>query len=89
MRFRPKRKTQFFLPTYKQQGRINYKEVLEVTMKHGDMMVMVGTDIQKVYEVSFTVPIFGFNVPNKISTPLILTACAVSRSQPATSIPNG
>jgi hypothetical protein len=89
MRFRPKRKTQFFLPTKKEQGRICYKEVLEVTMKHGDMMVMVGTDIQKVYEVSIAVLASGFNMSNKISTPSILTACAVSRSLPVTSIPNG
>lgn len=52
MRFRPKRKTQFFLPTHMELGKICYKEVLEVTMKHGDMMVMIGTDIQRVYEVS-------------------------------------
>ncbi|KAK4240107.1 hypothetical protein C8A03DRAFT_13524 [Achaetomium macrosporum] len=50
MKFRPKRKTGFFLPTKKDRGRPGYKEVLEVTMKHGDMMVMVGTEIQKVYE---------------------------------------
>ncbi|KAL2161356.1 hypothetical protein VTH06DRAFT_8578 [Thermothelomyces fergusii] len=50
MRFRPKRNTQFFLPTHQAQGKICYKEVLEVTMKHGDMMVMVGPEIQKVYE---------------------------------------
>jgi len=52
MRFRPKRNTGFFLPTQQVQGRACYKEVLEVTMKHGDMMVMIGTEIQKVYEVS-------------------------------------
>ncbi|KAL2198595.1 hypothetical protein P885DRAFT_33104 [Corynascus similis CBS 632.67] len=50
MRFRPKRNTGFFLPTQQVQGRTCYKEVLEVTMKHGDMMVMIGTEIQKVYE---------------------------------------
>ncbi|KAK4124876.1 hypothetical protein N657DRAFT_615930 [Parathielavia appendiculata] len=50
MRFRPKRKTQFFLPTQQDRGKACYKEVLEVPMKHGDMMVMVGTEIQKVYE---------------------------------------
>ncbi|SPQ19543.1 747741fe-b9b0-4527-9d33-d1795b9f6765 [Thermothielavioides terrestris] len=50
MRFRPKRGTGFFLPTHKQLGKVCYKEVLEVPMKHGDMMVMVGTNIQKVYE---------------------------------------
>ncbi|AEO54781.1 hypothetical protein MYCTH_100011 [Thermothelomyces thermophilus ATCC 42464] len=50
MRFRPKRNTQFFLPTQQVQGKTCYKEVLEVTMKHGDMMVMIGTEIQKVYE---------------------------------------
>ena len=54
MRFRPKRKTQFFLPIHQEQGRVCYKEVLEVVMKHGDMMVMVGPDIQKVYEVSIS-----------------------------------
>ncbi|KAK3310812.1 uncharacterized protein B0T15DRAFT_387684 [Chaetomium strumarium] len=50
MRFRPKRNTGFFLPTKNDRGKPCYKEVLEVTMKHGDMMVMVGTDIQKYYE---------------------------------------
>ncbi|KAL2130787.1 hypothetical protein VTI74DRAFT_5948 [Chaetomium olivicolor] len=50
MRFRPKRNTGFWLPTHQEQGRTCYKEILEVTMKHGDMMVMVGAEIQKVYE---------------------------------------
>jgi hypothetical protein len=57
MRFRPKRGTGFFLPTHKQLGKVCYKEVLEVPMKHGDMMVMVGTNIQKVYEVRWSIPI--------------------------------
>lgn len=52
MRFRPKRNTGFTLPTRKDRGKPCFKEVLEVTMKHGDIMVMVGTEIQKVYEVS-------------------------------------
>ncbi len=52
MSFRPKRNTQFFLPTHRERGRACYSEILEVTMKHGDMMLMVGPDIQKVYEVS-------------------------------------
>lgn len=52
MGFRPKPKTQFFLPTRLEQSKLCYKEILEVTMKHGDMMVMIGTEIQKVYEVS-------------------------------------
>lgn len=52
MRFRPKRNTGFNLPTRQDRGRPCFKEVLEVTMKHGDIMVMVGTEIQKVYEVS-------------------------------------
>ncbi|EAQ89767.1 hypothetical protein CHGG_06386 [Chaetomium globosum CBS 148.51] len=50
MRFRPKRNTGFNLPTRQDRGRPCFKEVLEVTMKHGDIMVMVGTEIQKVYE---------------------------------------
>ncbi|KAL2017379.1 hypothetical protein VTK56DRAFT_2259 [Thermocarpiscus australiensis] len=50
MSFRPKRKTQFFLPTHTENGRLCYKEVLEVVMKHGDMMVMIGPEIQKIYE---------------------------------------
>ncbi len=53
MKFRPKRKTSFLLPTVQDRGNVSYKEVLEVPMKHGDMMVMAGTEIQKVYEVSF------------------------------------
>ncbi|KXX72818.1 hypothetical protein MMYC01_210500 [Madurella mycetomatis] len=47
MRFRPKRKTQFFLPTHLEQGKLCYKEILEVTLKHGGMMVVIGTEIQK------------------------------------------
>ncbi|KAH6855041.1 hypothetical protein B0I37DRAFT_305211 [Chaetomium sp. MPI-CAGE-AT-0009] len=50
MRFRPKRNTGFLLPTRQDRGKACFQEVLEVTMKHGDMMVMVGTEIQKVYE---------------------------------------
>ena len=52
MRFRPKRNTGFDLPTRQDRGKPCFKEVLEVTMKHGDIMVMVGTEIQQVYEVS-------------------------------------
>ncbi|KAK3996318.1 hypothetical protein QBC44DRAFT_232180, partial [Cladorrhinum sp. PSN332] len=50
MRFRPKAKTGFFLPMHKDRGKVVYKEVLEVCMEHGDIMVMSGTEIQRIYE---------------------------------------
>ncbi|KAK4161472.1 hypothetical protein QBC43DRAFT_268635 [Cladorrhinum sp. PSN259] len=50
MRFRPKSKTGFQIPIQKDRGKVVYKEVLEVCMKHGDMMVMCGTEIQRIYE---------------------------------------
>ncbi|KAK4229938.1 hypothetical protein QBC38DRAFT_69141 [Podospora fimiseda] len=50
MRFRPKAKTGFQLPVGKDRGKTAYKEVLEVCMRHGDIMVMSGTQIQKLYE---------------------------------------
>ncbi|KAL1836146.1 hypothetical protein VTJ49DRAFT_5532 [Mycothermus thermophilus] len=50
MSFRFKRKTGFWFPMYTDRGRRCYKEALEVVMKHGDMMVMVGPRIQKIYE---------------------------------------
>ncbi|KAK3298414.1 uncharacterized protein B0H64DRAFT_353969 [Chaetomium fimeti] len=50
MRFRPKGKTGFLVPARRDRGKDSYQAVLEVPMKHGDMMVMVGTEIQKVYE---------------------------------------
>jgi hypothetical protein len=88
MRFRPKRHTHFFLPMRQEGGRAGYKEVLEVPMKHGDIMVMVGTQIQKVYEVSHLIG-GSVNVADKISTPSTPMACAVSLSQLATLIRSG
>jgi hypothetical protein len=34
------------------RGKPSYEEVLDIPMKHGDMMVMIGTGIQRVFEVS-------------------------------------
>lgn len=89
MRFRPKRNTQFFLPTRLEQGRICYKEVLEVTMKHGDIMVMIGTEIQKVYEVSNPRQKRSMGLSDMISTPSTPTECAASRSPRDTSTLSG
>jgi alkylated DNA repair dioxygenase AlkB len=79
MRFRPKRNTGFFLPTKNDRGKPGYKEVLEVTMKHGDMMVMLGTDIQKFYEVCRINPrARKLSISNRSSTLSNLTECGAS-----------
>lgn len=52
MRFRPKAQKGFQLPLHGGRGKLVYNEVLEVPMMHGDMMVMFGTQVQRVYEVS-------------------------------------
>ncbi|KAJ4298633.1 hypothetical protein N0V88_003664 [Collariella sp. IMI 366227] len=68
MRFRPKRKTGFWLPMHQENGKPTYKEILEVTMKHGDMMVMAGADIQKTYEVrNFTLTKARYIDPEKMT----------------------
>ncbi|KAL2269594.1 hypothetical protein VTJ83DRAFT_1778 [Remersonia thermophila] len=59
MSFRFKRKSGFWFPMYTDRGRLCYKEALEVVMKHGDMMVMVGPHIQKIYEDQHTVDPHG------------------------------
>ena len=51
MKFRPKRKWNF--PVEKLSK--DYKTVLEVPMKHGDIMVMHGKAIQRYYEVCLSV----------------------------------
>ena len=53
MKFRPKKSQPFKgLKRRGKQGDEVWQDFLEVTMKHGDIMVMIGEDIQKVYEVS-------------------------------------
>jgi alkylated DNA repair dioxygenase AlkB len=89
MRFRPKRHTHFFLPMRQESGRAGYKEVLEVPMKHGDIMVMVGTQIQKVYEVSHLIRDTDMDVADKSSTPSTPMACDVSLSPLGTLIRSG
>ncbi|KAL2262770.1 hypothetical protein VTK26DRAFT_115 [Humicola hyalothermophila] len=50
MRFRPKMGKGFQYTTHTERQRTVYAEMLEVPMKHGDMMVMIGTEIQKFFE---------------------------------------
>ncbi|KAK4187259.1 hypothetical protein QBC35DRAFT_385243 [Podospora australis] len=57
MSFRPKAKQQFpeslkkgSQPKKDPKKKCEFHDVLQVRMKHGDMMVMAGTEIQKVYE---------------------------------------
>ena len=58
MRFRPKWKRASPFPSIKEKiaagsrGKKVYADVLEVPMKHGDIMVMHGADIQRYYDVS-------------------------------------
>lgn len=54
MKFRPKAKFPEFDPNAKVGKRADgkYREVLEIPMTHGDMMVMHGTAIHTYYEVS-------------------------------------
>jgi Alkylated DNA repair protein len=53
MKFRPKKSQPFkWLKRRGKHGDEVWQDFLEVTMKHGDIMVMIGEDIQKVYEVS-------------------------------------
>ncbi|KAK0729879.1 hypothetical protein B0H67DRAFT_651426 [Lasiosphaeris hirsuta] len=63
MKFRPKiRKSGFgnTLPTCSSPGSKRvYKSVLEVPMKHGDMMVMHGQHIHRIYEANHAVEPFG------------------------------
>jgi len=55
MKFRPKKRSGFGLPMT--GGRSpQYMDVLEVPMKHGDMMVMHGSRIQGLYEVGHCNP---------------------------------
>lgn len=55
MRFRPKRNKGFETNGFtKTGGKKNHKDILEVEMKHGDMMVMAGCTIQKLYEHAVT-----------------------------------
>jgi len=88
MRFRPKLKTGYFLPLRNENGKPRYKDVLEVPMKHGDMMVMAGTEIQKVFEVSLYIKQSKDDRANKTSTLSTPSECAVSRSRHATSTPS-
>jgi hypothetical protein len=57
-------------------------------MKHGDMMVMTGTEIQKVYEVS-NLHQKSLGMSDILSTLLTPTECAASRSPLDTSTPSG
>lgn len=57
MRFRPKRNKGFETNGFTRTGgKKNHKDILEVEMKHGDMMVMAGCTIQKLYEVRSSFP---------------------------------
>ena len=57
MRFRPKIGKCFQYTTQiTERRKIAHTEILEVPMKHGDMMVMVGAEIQKFFEVSYERP---------------------------------
>jgi hypothetical protein len=58
MKFRPKHNSEFDPKDFPQRGREAakkrlYYDVLEVPMRHGDMMVMHGRAIHRLYEVSY------------------------------------
>ncbi|KAK4137082.1 hypothetical protein BT67DRAFT_448305 [Trichocladium antarcticum] len=50
MKFRPKFGSGFRYVIKTDRGKPVYAQMLEVPMKHGDIMVMIGQEIQKVYE---------------------------------------
>jgi len=54
MKFRPKKRAADFhgLPRYGRDGGL-FQPVLEVPLRHGDMVVMHGTAIHSLYEVRF------------------------------------
>jgi alkylated DNA repair dioxygenase AlkB len=51
MKFRPKKKEAGFAGIVPKDSKGLYKTILEVPMKHGDMMVMHGSRIHGVFEV--------------------------------------
>lgn len=59
MKFRPKRRAESFrgLPRHgeTESDRALFKSVLEVPLRHGDLVVMHGTAIHRLYEVSFPI----------------------------------
>lgn len=55
MKFRPKFGSGFRYVIKTDRGKPVYAQMLEVPMKHGDIMVMIGQEIQKVYEVSHNI----------------------------------
>lgn len=51
MRFRPKKKNSIGQGSGRKTDKGNKKEVLTITLNHGDIVVMNGTAIHKYYEV--------------------------------------
>ena len=78
MSFRPKYgKTGQFSTYLKASTAVNrkkYPRVLEVPMRHGDMMVMHGKDIQRYYEVCSTV-LGSFHVVGELELTLTARGC--------------